>query len=139
MKKSSTIRTIYLYLFALLGLIFLTIGCVRFLDMGLKAFVFTKAEEEQRMNYKQPPVNYEMIQRLEKVSTEEGEEFSDKEKIQIKNMIESYKKWEEEVDKIDPITSRRHRDASINLSLMLVGLPLYLYHWFVIKKETKRV
>ena len=34
------IRTIYLYLFALLGLALLTIGGVRFVDMGLKAFVF---------------------------------------------------------------------------------------------------
>ncbi len=141
MKKSSIIRTIYLYLFALLGLVLLTIGCVRFLDMGLKAFVFTKAEEEQRIYHKQPPVSVNM-ERLEKVVAveEEAEEgFSKEEKIQIQNMIKDYKEWKELSDKVDPITSRRHRDASINLSLILVGLPLYLYHWFVIKRETKRV
>jgi len=43
------IRTIYLYIFALLGLVLVIIGGVRFVDMGLKAFVFTKAEEEDKM------------------------------------------------------------------------------------------
>ncbi len=138
MKENSIIRTIYLYLFALLGLVLLTIGAVRFLDMGLKAFVFTKAEEEQRIYYKQPRIDYGAIERLEKVSTEDGEELSVEEKAQIKNMIENYNQWKEEADKVDPITSRRHRDASINLSLIIVGLPLYLYHWRVIKKETKK-
>ena len=40
------IRTIYLYLFALLGLVLLTIGSIRFVDMALRAFVFTKADQE---------------------------------------------------------------------------------------------
>ena len=43
-KHHSLVRTIYLYLFALVGLALLTIGAVRFVAMGLKAFVFTKAD-----------------------------------------------------------------------------------------------
>ncbi len=98
MEKHSLIRTIYLYLFACLGLVLLTIGGVRFLDMGLKAFVFTKAEQEQRYGTKPP--------------------LSDEPEV-------SY------------VTAKRHEDASLNLSLILIGLPLYLYHWRTIKKETK--
>ncbi len=98
MEKHSLIRTIYLYLFACLGLVLLTIGGVRFLDMGLKAFVFTKAEQEQRYDVSPP-------------SSDEPE--------------------------VSYVTVRRHRDASLNLSLILIGLPLYLYHWRTIKKETK--
>jgi len=54
MEKHSLVRTIYLYLFALVGLTLLVIGTVRFVDMGLKAFVFTKAEqaEKVRQEYK---------------------------------------------------------------------------------------
>lgn len=62
-KPRSLIRTIYLYLFALVGLALLTTGTVRFVDMGL--------------------------------------------------------------------------DASINLAMILVGLPLYLYHWQIIGRETR--
>ena len=68
MGKHSLIRTIYLYLFACLGLVLLTIGGVRFLDMGLKAFVFTKAEQEQRYDAKpllsvEPEVSYVTVKR----------------------------------------------------------------------------
>ncbi|GAG22415.1 unnamed protein product, partial [marine sediment metagenome] len=55
-KHHPLVRTIYLYLFALVGLALLTIGAVRFVDMGLKAFVFTKAEELQRLYEAMPPL-----------------------------------------------------------------------------------
>ena len=140
MEKHSLIRTIYLYLFALLGLVLLTIGGIRFLDMGLKAFVFTKAEEEERISYKMPPVPYS-VPITEKLyqEGEEGKEvcLSEEEKLRLEEWLTNYESWKEEREKIDPVTSRRHRDASLNLSIILIGLPLYFYHWTIIKKETK--
>lgn len=132
MNHYPPIRTIYLYLFALLGLALLTIGGVRFIDMGLKAFIFTKAEEEQRLIYLQPPIYYP-FERIEKFK----EEFSEEERTLIEQMLQDYKNWQESRSKIDPVTARRHKDASINLALILVGLPLYLYHWRLIGKEIK--
>jgi hypothetical protein len=132
------IRTIYLYLFALLGLVLLVIGTIRFVDMGLKAFVFTKAEEERRLFNKQPPMPYqiERIKQIEKVQGDEG--LSEEEKVIIRQWLTDYKNWQERSSKIDPVVTRRHRDASINLSMILVGLPLYLYHWRIIRRETKK-
>ncbi|MDA2936004.1 hypothetical protein MYX06_02195 [Patescibacteria group bacterium AH-259-L05] len=136
MKSHSLVRTIYLYVFALLGLVLLTIGSVRFVDMGLRTFVFTLADGERRLEYKRPPIYYP-VERLEKVQAgEEG--LSEQEKGEIRRMIGNYKQWEEQRQDIDPITSRRHRNASTNLALILIGLPLYLYHWGVIKKEAKK-
>ena len=134
MEKHSLVRTIYLYLFTLVGLALLIIGGVRFVDMGLKAFVFTKAEEEQRLIHLQPPMFYQ-IERIEKLQDEEG--LSEEEKTNIKQWLADYKDWKERRSKIDPVTARRHRDASLNLALILIGLPLYLYHWRIIKRETK--
>ena len=136
MKKHSLVRTIYLYLFALLGLVLLTIGGVRFLDMGLKAFVFTKAEEEQRLIHKQPSYIPYPVQRIEELQDEE--ELSEEEKATIKQWLADYKDWKETISKIDPVATRRHRDASLNLALILIGLPLYFYHWGIIKKELKK-
>lgn len=140
MKKHSLIRTIYLYIFALLGLVLLIIGGVNFLNMGLKAFIFTQAEEEQRLLYKQMPVPFS-TSRVEELEKEigAGEEIclSEEEKISIENWLTDYNSWKEDRSKIDPVTARRHRDASLNLSLILIGLPLYLYHWQIIKKETE--
>ncbi len=136
MRKNSLIRTIYLYLFSLLGLVLLIMGGVRFLDMGLKAFVFTKAEQEQRLIYKQPPLGAYSPERLQDVKGEES--LSEQEKKQIENLITDYQEWKERRSQIDPVTSRRHRDASLNLAMILIGLPLYLYHWGTIKKEIRK-
>lgn len=140
MERHYLIRTIYLYLFALLGLVLLTIGGVRFVDMGLKAFIFTKAEEEQRLIYQQMPVPYS-VPRIEKFQQEIEEEkevcLSEEEKVTFEQWLADYQDWKERRSKIDPVTTRRHRDASLNLALILVGLSLYLYHWRIIKRETK--
>jgi len=140
MKKQSLVRTIYLYIFTLLGLVLLIIGGVNFLNMGLKAFIFTQAEEEQRILYKQIPTPFSAseIENFEKEIDEENQVcLSKEEKSDIESWLVDYNNWKETSLKIDPVVTRRHRDASLNLSLILIGLPLYLYHWRIIKKETK--
>ena len=106
MKNNSLIRSLYLYIFALLGLVLIIIGGVRFLDMGLKTFVFTKADQEY--NYRYPALV-------------KGEDLENQ--------------CPELISQSDYITARRQEDASINLALILIGLPLYLYHWTLIKRE----
>ncbi len=135
MDKHSLIRTIYLYAFALLGLIFLCISGIRFLDMGLKAFVFTQADDRMKMDYARPvmPYSYEKIKGLEA----EEVSLTDEDTAQIRQIIQEYENWEESSKEVDPITSNRHRDASSSLAMLLVGLPLYFYHWGVIKRETR--
>ena len=135
MQKHPLIRTIYLYLFTLLGLTLLIIGTVRFLDMGLKMFVFTKAEEPekiQRMYYPSLPIPIAKIEQYQ-----ESEELTEEEMVTVKNWLADYEKWQEEEGKIDYLTSKRHREVSTSLAMLLVGLPLYLYHWRLIRKETK--
>jgi len=86
MKNHSIIRTIYLYLFALLGLVLIIIGGVQFIDMGLKTFVFTKADEEQKLSYSvydQMPYPLERITKL----TDNGiktDQLTEEEKTTIK-------------------------------------------------------
>lgn len=146
MEKHSLIRTIYLYLFALLGLVLLTIGTVRFLDMGLKAFVFTKADDEEFINYSMPPYKPEFVDRnkivIEKaVLSKEAVsvKLTSDEVLSLNSLLVDWKDYEERRSKVNVKVSRRQRDASINLALMVVGLPLYLYHWFTIKKDTKAI
>jgi hypothetical protein len=132
------IRTIYLYLFALVGLALLIIGTVRFIDMGLKAFVFTKADQQEHLYSKRPPMPYQIDKVKEIAEDEKDENLTEQEVILIKNWLAQYQEWQEESSKIDPIVSRRHRDASTNLSMIIVGLPLFLYHWRIIRRETKK-
>ena len=129
------IRTIYLYLFALVGLALLISGTVRFIDMGLKAFVFTKADQSIRINYEKPLSPPMPVGKLENIS--KGSEMSQSDQELIRDWLTSYKEWQAKQEKIDYLASQRQRQASTNASLILVGLPLYLYHWSVIRRETK--
>lgn len=141
-NKPSLIRKIYLYLFSIVGLTLLIIGGIRFIDMGLRAFVFKKADAEKRLIYKRPPFPEPLVENLSNKidQSKNGEEkifLSNEELDQVKKIIYDYQSWQKQKDAVDPITASRQRDASINLAMILIGLPLYLYHWGLIKKETK--
>ena len=129
--RKELIRTIYLYLFALIGLVLLVIGSVGFVNMGLKTWVFTKSDQDRYL-YEGISEPYP-IARLEKAS--EGNELSVDDKEAVKKIIEDYNERKERNAKIDGVQAGRHRDAATNLALIIVGLPLYLYHWMVIRRD----
>lgn len=135
MRKYTLIRTIYLYTFALIGLVLAVIGGVRLVDMGLKAFVFTQAEEEQRFWQKQPPMPIISEKRAENIAQSDKSELSAEEKEQLQQWLATYKDWKDRQEKFDSVTASRHREAASSLAFILVGLPLYWYHWRVISKE----
>ncbi len=135
LEKHTLVRTIYLYLFTIIGLALLTIGMVRFIDMGLKMYVFTKADDPEALQqryYYPTPISLEKLE-----GYQESEELTADEKETLKSFLTNYKEWEEKEAKIDYLASSRQRQASSNLAMILVGLPLYLYHWRIIKRETK--
>jgi len=136
MSKNSLIRKIYLYLFAIIGLTLLVIGSVRFIDMGLKMFVFTKAEQDEQIRQQYKPYINQPLSRVELEKIQNSEELSEKEIEAVQQWYKNYQNWQEEQGKIDYLASRRQEDASLNLALILVGLPLYLYHRRTIKRET---
>jgi len=138
MKSNPIIRSIYLYIFTILGLVLMTIGGVRIMDMGLKAFVFTQADQEERLEYPfmEPPMKPILEQNINNEDAK-SVTLTDAEEAQLKNWFAEYKNWQEKRSKINFVKPRRHRDAASSLSMILIGLPLYLYHWTIIKKETK--
>ena len=140
MKKHSLVRTIYLYLFALIGLILIVIGTVDFVDMALKTYVFTEADNQERIHDSQPlmaPRKVAQVAALGQVELDGDLELTEEQMKEVEVWLVEYKEWQDKQQKFDAVSSRRHRDASRNLAFMLVGLPLYLYHWSVIKRETK--
>lgn len=106
MDKTKLIRTIYVYLFSLVGLVLVIIAGVRFIDMGLKAWVFTGADD-YTYEYMQTPV----------VMDEKGVEIEQPSQEQVKKQNQQR------------ISQQRQRDAANSLAMLIVGLPLYLYHW----------
>lgn len=108
------IRKIYLYLFALIGLVLVVIGLVRLVNLGLKVWIFTGADK-----YYAYPMATPVYGPDKTVSTTIAEPSQEE--------IQAYQ------DK--QTASQRQGDAAQSVAMMIVGLPLYLYHWGVIKKE----
>lgn len=115
MALTGKLRTIYLYLFSVLGLVLVIIGTVTFINLGLKTYIFKKADTYPI--YRSAPIEKPDGSRKE---TEE----------EAAKRIEEEKRIQEEQR-----TANRHRDAARALAFILVGLPVYIYHWRVIQKE----
>lgn len=104
----SKIRLVYLYLFAAIGLITVIIGTVRMVDLGLKVYVFRDADKFEIYPSKLPDGKPEL-------TVEEMQDRQEKE-------------------------TRRNRERELvgALSMLAVGLPVYLYHWKTIQNESKK-
>ncbi|MBI2405569.1 hypothetical protein HYV21_00745 [Candidatus Microgenomates bacterium] len=117
-KKYALVRKIYLYAFSFIGLLLIVIGLVRLVDLGLKVYVFTKAD------------TYGVYPAPRAVQvTPEGKEIVMSEEEQ-----ERYKREQEEAEKTNR-ESQRQRDASNSLAMIIIGAPLFFYHWRIISRE----
>lgn len=101
------LRLLYLYLFSFVGLIITVIGSIQILDLGLKTYVFKVSE----YTYYAEPIK-SPDGKTNGISVEEQKQ---------RNQTEQ--------------ANQRKRQLSTSLSMILVGIPLYLYHWKTIKKE----
>lgn len=119
-------------------------GPFRFIEMGLKAFVFTEFERQERLMhqmfhapYSFPMSIVEIGKNQQKIEEEKEICLTETEKEIFDRWSADYRRWEEKRMEIDPVAVRRHQEASSNLAMILIGLPLYLYHWAIIKRETR--
>ena len=128
------IRTIYLYIFALVGLIIVIVGSVRAFTMGLEVFVFKDVDKQEQLNYARP-LSVPYIEGLK--NAQDNESFTEDEQEAIREWLASYEEWKINNESFDYVSARRQKDAASILANVMVGFPLYFYHWNLIKKETK--
>ncbi|MBI2607646.1 MAG: hypothetical protein HYW51_02355 [Candidatus Doudnabacteria bacterium] len=117
MALNLTVRKIYLYLFAVVGLVLMITGSVSLIDLGLKTFVFKQAD-----NY---PI---YVDRFAAPTKEGTQEELTEEEIAAKEAKEEERQRQQR-------TSDRQRQASNAVAQLIVGLPLFVYHWRLIQKE----
>ncbi len=137
-----SIRTIYLYLFSLLGLVLLVIGLVRLVNLGLKVYIFTKADQEMYAYKPVPPIptrngelKYEDIEEMAKIC-KDSSNVSPEYKQFLNNWLSDYQDWKNSlIDTKERMAAQRQREAASALAFIIVGLPLYFYHWRIIRKE----
>ena len=102
------LRLLYLYLFSAVGLIIVIFGSIQLVNLGLKTFVFKQADVYEV--YPSP----------------------------LKGEIEAISPEEQKARQARDLSRQRQRELAGAVSALAVGLPLYLYHWSVIQRESKK-
>ena len=134
-KTTKLIRTIYLYLAALISLIFVAVGIGTIVNTTLKAYVFPEAEKGgYGVCSDQPPV-YEIsaTQSIEKAK--DSAVTTEDQKKQIEALLLDYKNWKENNAGDICFKRERARNYVDSFTMLLVALPICLLHWRVIKKD----
>jgi hypothetical protein len=109
----SLIRKIYLYLFSFIGLVLVVIGCVQLVNLGLNVYVFTAADQVYSYPTAAEPI-------LKGVTSTVPTGPTDAQLAVYQN---------------EQTRSAHERTAANAFAMIIVGVPLYLYHWRVIRKD----
>ncbi len=124
MSKSQIIKTVYFYLVSLIALMMVVFSTADLINLGLKTWVFPKADQQE---YREPPCKYMISPAPDETDTKEAYEA---------------RLAECEANRMDPEEARviRNQKAAVrDLSFLFVGIPLFLYHWLIIRREQKKV
>jgi hypothetical protein len=114
MAFSLTLRKSFLYIFATIGLILTIISGVNLINLGLKTFIFTKADH---FCYETIPVSIDKVGKTTELTAEQ--------KIAQQNQCNEQR------------ISNQQNQISTSVAMIIVGLPLYFYHWIKINKENQ--
>lgn len=104
-----SIRLLYLYLFSFVGLLITVIGLIRLVDLGIKVYVFRGADQ-----YMTQPRPLEPTKETT-VDPQLDAQWIEEQKMEMQR--------------------QRQREVSGAVAMVLIGVPLYLYHWKTITKE----
>ncbi|MGE5297695.1 MAG: hypothetical protein ACM3KM_00855 [Acidobacteriaceae bacterium] len=117
MALNFSLRKIYLYVFAALGLILMIISGVQLVDLGLKAWVFKNADTYSSCAYISAKVPGDTN------ALSAGEQAQQQAQCEQQDRISRQ--------------SNRERQASTAVAMMIVGIPVFLFHWKKIQKENR--
>lgn len=120
------IRTVYLYLAALVSLLFMAIGTGTVVNTGLKYYIFPDAEKKSYYECNEPPPVAPVISR---------DGVTKDQKEQIEDMLRDYKDWKENRSGERCIKPARQNKIIDAITMIIIAFPLFVVHWRIIKKE----
>lgn len=129
-KTTKLIRTIYLYVAALISLIFTAVGAGTIINTTLKAYVFPEAEKKSfyECNQQPPMIGAPDISGYKSIATED-------QKIQLDQLLKDYQIWKENSVGEQCIKPARQNKIVDALTMLFIALPICLIHWKIIKKD----
>lgn len=127
--KTKFIRSIYLYLAALISLIFVAVGTGRLLNTALKFYLFPKAEKGGYNQCNQTPPAYNFDK-----NAYAGVATPDQ-KIQLENLLRDYDEWKKNNTGEECYSAQRQSETVDALTMLIIAMPILLFHWKIIKKD----
>jgi hypothetical protein len=128
-KTTKIIRTVYLYIAALVSLIFVAVGTGTLLNTALKTYVFPKAEKGGYGRCNQQPPVYGLD------GIKDSNLTTEQQKKQIANMLADYENWKKENSGEECYSAERQSNVVDAITMIVIALPICLLHWRIIKKE----
>lgn len=122
MQTKNIIRNIYLYLVSAVSLFMIVFSFVSLVNLGLRTWIFPMADEN--MYYAKPVQEYCAPDKSGKQVCPSDEERA---------KLEARDKQMQE----DSRTAQRQRELVSNISMLIVAVPLFTYHWMVIRRDRK--
>ncbi|MFA6099308.1 MAG: hypothetical protein WC750_00330 [Patescibacteria group bacterium] len=121
LNKSSLIKTIYFYLVSLIALLMVVFSTADLINLGLKTWVFPKTNATY---YGMPCAS-----QVYPVPAEKGV-------TQTVATIDYAKQCEaDRQNQAEMSIIQNQRDAVRDISMIVVGIPLFLYHWITLRKD----
>jgi hypothetical protein len=112
------IKKAYLYLVSLISLIIMIVAAVTLINMALKAWVFTKADDV----YRSYPVM--ACPAMDSSVQIKVPECNDPDFAKKQDEAESQRR-----------SAQRQSDAARSIAMIIVGAPVFYYHWKLARKE----
>ena len=130
--KTKLVRTTYLYLAALISLIFVAVGTGRLINTGLKYAFFAEAEKKSyfECNQQPPILGAPDVSAFKSIA-------SDDQKAQLEQFLKDYQEWKENSTGEKCIVPARQNSVVDALTTVLIALPICLAHWLVIRRDKK--
>jgi glucan phosphoethanolaminetransferase (alkaline phosphatase superfamily) len=114
-QRTGMLKKVYLYLVSLIALVMLIVACVSLINLALRAWVFKQADNTT-YNYSCP-----MIPASAQVP--DGSTSSCNTALQQQQAHAQ-------------LVSSRETESARDIALIIVGLPVFFYHWRLVRKET---
>lgn len=119
-SKIKIVRNAYLYIASLISLLFIAIGCYTLLNTALKFYLFPKAEKGgySRCEYMEPAPT---------VCDENG--------LNCKPEVTPDSKEDKDQKKEECYSEERQKNVADALTMIIIALPIFLFHWRLVRRE----
>jgi len=128
MEKTSTkdkitiLKNFYLYVVSFVALMMIVVSLYSLIDTGLRTWVFTEADSYY---YEKPIMSESVIVDANGEKRQMTEEEIQAEEARMQRQNDQSRK------------SQLQRDLTRNISMLIVALPLFSYHWYLVRKKER--